>query len=316
MRPMRQCASQVLMVRPAAFGFNPETAATNAFQTDLRGGAAQNQARALAEFDAFVAALRGEGVEVFVAEDTPAPPKPDAIFPNNWVSFHDGGTVVLYPMLAPSRRAERRREIVDAAARHFGFDVRKTIDLSSHERAGRFLEGTGSLVLDHVRRIAYACRSERTHAAVIDEWAAALGYEVVAFDATDASGKPLYHTNVMLCIGERCAVVGAEAIATSDRDRVLASLAASGREIVEIDRGAIAQFAGNLLELASWDEALGDCRVLVMSAAARAALGATQLARLSACSDGLLIAPVPTIEALGGGSVRCMMAEVFSAESG
>lgn len=307
----RQCASRVLMVRPAAFGFNPQTAATNRLQTFAELPAAQALARS--EFDALVRALRGEGVDVCVVEDTPDPPKPDAVFPNNWVSFHEDGTVVLYPMHAPSRRTERRAEIVAVAARELGFHVRRTLDLTPHERTGRFLEGTGSLVLDHVARVVYAARSPRTHEAVLQEWARELDYEPVVFDAADAEGVPYYHTNVVMSIGERCAIVGGGAIAPADRERVLARLATSGRELIEIDRSAVAGFAANVLELATWDEALGDSRVIVMSARARQALDERSFARLSACTDGVLIAPVPTIETLGGGGVRCMLAEVFTA---
>lgn len=301
------------MIRPAAFGFNPETAATNRMQTADAALAAAAQERACAEFAALAAALRGAGIRVCVIDDTPEPRKPDAVFPNNWVSFHEDGTVVLYPMQAPSRRAERRPEIVTAAARECGFEVRRMLDLSHHERADRFLEGTGSLVLDHETRLAYVCRSPRTHESVLEEWAHELGYEAIVFDATDATGAPYYHTNVVLGIGECCAVVGAEAIAPRDRGRVLGRLSASGREVIEIDRAAIAAFAGNVLELASWDEALGDCRVLVMSDTARRAFDERSYARLSACTDEVLIVPVPTIERLGGGSVRCMLAEVFAA---
>lgn len=309
----RQCASRVLMVRPAAFGCNPQTAATNRMQTLPAGCTADAQAQALGEFERLAQALRGAGIEVCVAPDTPQPEKPDAVFPNNWLSFHDDGTLVLYPMCAPNRRLERRPEVVEAAVRTFGLRLRRTLDLTHHEHAGRFLEGTGSLVLDRRDRIAYACRSERTHEALVAEWAQALGYEPVVFDASDAAGAPLYHTNVLMCIGERLVVIGAEAIAAADRPRVLERLAASGREIVTLERAQLARFAGNVLELSSWDESLGDCRILVMSARARAALDAGRFARLSACTDDLLVVPVPTIERLGGGSVRCMIAEVFGA---
>jgi hypothetical protein len=306
-----QCANAVLMIRPAAFDYNPETAATNRMQQRADAGTVQNGELANREFDSFVRALESEGVRVCVAEDTLEPPKPDAVFPNNWVSFHEDGTVVLYPMQAESRRRERRREILDVVSSRLGYTVRRLIDLTAHEKEGRFLEGTGSLVLDHDHRVAYACRSPRTHAAVIDEWSAELGYEPVLFDAMDRNGVPLYHTNVLMCIGARAVVVGTEAIVPDDRRRVLDRLCASGREIIEISHDDIAAFAGNMLELASWDEALGDSRVLVMSARARQALKPELFARLSACTDTVLAAPVPTIEKLGGGSVRCMLAEVF-----
>ncbi|MBK7252039.1 MAG: amidinotransferase [Gammaproteobacteria bacterium] len=307
-----QCASRVLMVRPAAFGYNPQTAASNHLQIDARLAPAEAQARTRDEFDALVCALRGSGIEVFVAQDTAPPARPDAVFPNNWVSFHEDGTVVLYPMQAANRRLERRPEIVARAAGELGFRVRRTVDLTHHESDGRFLEGTGSVVLDRTQRIAYACRSPRTHESVLEEWARELGYEPLIFDATDAGGMPYYHTNVMLSIGERCAIVGSEALAGGDRARVLGRLAAGGRELIEIDRSAVACFAANVLELASWDEGFGDFRLMVISASARRALDARSVARLMACTDDLLVAPVPTIEALGGGSVRCMLAEVFA----
>ena len=298
------------MVRPASFGYNPETAATNRMQRPPAAGGAEG-ARARQEHAGLVAALESEGVDVCLVEDAPEPPKPDAVFPNNWVSFHEDGTVVLYPMQAQSRRRERRQEVVDAVTRRLGVRVTRTVDLTSHEAQGRYLEGTGSLVLDHIERTAYACLSPRTDAAVVGEWCRALGYEPMAFGAADRAGVPFYHTNVMLCIGERVAVVGTEAIVPADRGRVMERLRGTGREIVEIGQAEIERFAGNMLELASWDEALGDCRVIVMSEAARHALSPEAFARLSACTDDVLAVPVPTIERLGGGSVRCMLAEVF-----
>jgi hypothetical protein len=309
--PQQQCADAVLMIRPAAFDYNPETAASNRMQQRPAHGSGAGQERALAEFDGCVHTLRSEGIRVCVVEDTPEPAKPDAVFPNNWVSFHRDGTVVLYPMQAPNRRRERRREIVARVADELGFEVRHVLDLTPHESEGRFLEGTGSLVLDHVGRLAYACRSPRTHPEVAAEWARALGYELLSFAASDRQGVPFYHTNVMLSIGSRCVVVASEAIAGEERGSVLERLRASGRELVQIDQQGVAGFAGNVLELASWDEALGDLSVLVMSASARAALGAQAFARLSACADSVLTVPLPTIESLGGGSVRCMLAEVF-----
>lgn len=315
--PPRQTAQHVLLVRPAAFGFNAETAASNALQQSTGDAGAAGQAapaeRARREFDVLASALRSEGIGVVVADDTPQPPKPDAVFPNNWVSFHADGTVTLYPMLAPNRRLERRRELVEAAAAASGFAIRRWVDLSGAEADGRYLEGTGSLVLDHVERVAYACLSPRTDAGLVELWCTEFGYSPVVFDATDAAGRPYYHTNVMLSIGTDFVVVATDSIAARDRERVLGELAASGREIVEIDRAAVAGFAGNVLELASWDEALGDTRVLALSATARAALGDARFARLAARVDATLVIPVPCIETLGGGSVRCMIAEIFTA---
>jgi len=306
-----QCTDTVLLVRPAAFGFNPDTAPTNRLQRAAALTPGEAQARAGAEFDALVMALRGEGIEVCVADDTPEPAKPDAVFPNNWVSWHADGTVVLYPMCAPNRRLERRGQILQQVAAATGFDVKRTLDLTAHERHGRFLEGTGSLVLDHVERVAYACRSARTDERVLAEWCEALGYSPELFTAVDRDGVPLYHTNVLMAIGRHFVAIGAECIDARDRDRVLARLAASGREIIELTLAEVEAFAGNLLELATWDEALGDSGVIVLSATARAGLAPERYARLAACSDIVLPVPVPTIERLGGGSVRCMLAEVF-----
>ncbi len=305
-----QGTDRVLMVRPARFGFNPDAAATNRLQSRPQAGAADVQAQALAEFDVLRAALLAEGVRVCVGDDTPDPPRPDAVFPNNWVSFHADGTVVLYPMQPASRRPERRDEIVEQACRELGFAMRRRLDLSAHEREGRFLEGTGSLVLDPRRRVAYACLSPRTDLSLLNEWCALLDYTALPFHATDAAGVPWYHTNVMMCLGTGFALVAAESIDARDRERVLRSLADSGRELIEIDRAAVAQFAGNMLELSASDEALGDVRVLVMSARARQALDARTWARLSGAVDSVLAVPVPTIERVGGGGVRCMLAEV------
>ncbi len=298
------------MVRPASFGYNPETAATNKFQQQP-ADAAEGTAAARREFEGLAGALTGEGVRVCVAEDSIEPPKPDAVFPNNWVSFHEDGTVVLYPMQAENRRHERRGEVVDEVAERLGFKVSRLLNLTSHEKQGRYLEGTGSLVLDHIARTAYACISPRTHAAVVQEWAKELGYEPIFINAFDRAGVPLYHTNVLMCVGEKVAIVGTEAIVAADRGPIVERLRASGREVIEFGYAEMDRFAGNMLELGTWDEALGDYRVLVMSETARHALSAEAFARLSACTDEVLAVPIPTIERLGGGSVRCMLAEVF-----
>jgi hypothetical protein len=305
----QQCADAVLMIRPAAFDYNPETALTNKMQRPAQGQDSHSRARA--EFEGLVRALESEGIGVCVVEDTPEPAKPDAVFPNNWVSFHHDGTVVLYPMQAETRRRERRREVIDAVVARLGFKVSRVLDLTHHESDGRFLEGTGSLILDHTERVVYASLSPRTHPEVVKEWAREMGYEPFVFAAVDRAGVPLYHTNVLMCVGARLAVIGTEAVAASDRAPLLERLRASGREVIEIGHDEITQFAGNMLELATWDEALGDSQVLVMSEAARRGLRPDSFARLSSCSDSVLAVPVPTIERLGGGSVRCMLAEVF-----
>jgi hypothetical protein len=299
------------MVRPHAFDYNPETARTNAFQARPARAAEDAAALARQEFEQLARALVSEGVTVCAVEDSAVPAKPDAVFPNNWVSFHEDGTLVLYPLQSASRRFERRPEVIETAVRELRFKVSHLLDLTWYEGEGKYLEGTGSLVLDNVARAAYACLSPRTHPEVVAEWAQALGYEPVIFSAADRAGVPLYHTNVLMWIGARAVVIGAAAIAPGDRARVLDHLASSGREIIEIGHDEIAQFAANMLELGTWDEALGDSRVLVMSDTARRALDPNAYARLSGCTDAVLAVPVPTIERLGGGSVRCMLAEVF-----
>lgn len=312
----QQCADAVLMIEPRAFGYNADTARTNTFQrAEPESGGALDPAavrvRVLAEFGKLKQALESEGVGVCALEDTLEPVKPDAVFPNNWLSFHEDGTLVLYPMESASRRPERRQDVIEAVIARLHFKVTHLLDLTHFEGEGMFLEGTGSLVLDHVGRVAYACTSPRTHPALVAEWAKELNYEPVIFQAADRAGVPLYHTNVLMCIGERVAIVGAEAIAAADRERVLGRLRAGGRETIEIGQAEIAQFAGNMLELGTWDEALGDSRVLVMSERARRALSPEKYARLSGCTDAVVAVPIPTIETLGGGSVRCMLAEVF-----
>jgi hypothetical protein len=302
------------MVRPRHFGYNSQTSGTNRFQQPgslEKSAAAEVSQKALREFDAFAAALSAEGVGVCVVPDSDSPPKPDAVFPNNWVSFHRDGTVVLYPMYAENRRAERRQEIIDAVVRETGFEVRRVLDLTAHEKAGRYLEGTGSLVLDHLGRVAYACRSPRTDDTVAREWAREMGYDLELFSATDESGTPIYHTNVLLHVGTRIAVVALDAIAAADRERVRARLASGGREVVAIDHAEMTAFAGNMLEVGSWDEYLGDFTILVMSETARHALATPKYKSLYASVDAVLAVPVDVIERHGGGSVRCMLAEIF-----
>src|ERR1700722_15370849 len=245
-----QCAAAVMMIRPAAFDYNPQTAATNRMQSGGVQATPDAAALAIAEFDAAVTALRGAGVQVCVVADEPIPPKPDAVFPNNWVSWHADGTVVLYPLQARNRRLERRQEILESVAQRCGYRIRRGLDLSAFEDQGQYLEGTGSLVLDHVGRQAFACRSPRTDVALVLRWAEEFGYQPVVFDALDATGASFYHTNVMLSIGARAAVVAAECIVPADRERVLAALAGS-REIIAIDGEAVAGFAGNMLEVLS-----------------------------------------------------------------
>lgn len=309
-QPLTQTTDRVALVRPASFGFNAETASSNRFQREERR-MGDVSAQAAAEFDALARALESEGVVTLVLEDSPEPRRPDAVFPNNWMSWHADGTLVLYPMLAPNRRLERRDDFIERIAGHHGHPIRRTLDLTHHEKHGRYLEGTGSLVLDHRSRIAYACRSARTDERLVHEWCEALGYEAFVFDAIDESGSAYYHTNVVLSIGTRHAVIAAESVPESQRGALLERLGGQEREVIAIDRREVAGFGANLLELAAWDEALGDCSVLVMSASAHSALSPRTQARLAASVDAVLAVPVPVIEAVGGGSVRCMIAEVF-----
>jgi len=301
-----QTTATVLMVRPARFGSNPETAATNAFQ---RAGsslpAAEVLERARREFDGLVRALREQGVDVLVVDDTPEPAKPDAVFPNNWVSFHPDGTVVLYPLLAESRRPEVRLDVLEELERRGLFARRRLLDL--RPLAPAFLEGTGSLVLDRTQRLAYACLSPRTSPAALDAFCRELGYEPIAFHAVDARGMPIYHTNVMLAIGERVAVVCLASIRDArEREEVVRRLTGSGHELVPIDLGQMEGFAGNLLELRSRDGRA----LFVLSERARRSLRAEELAVL-ARHGTLLSVDLDTIETHGGGSARCMLAEVF-----
>jgi len=296
-----------MMIRPAAFDYNPQTAESNRMQAERDPSTADVAALALAEFDAAVKGLRAAGVSVCVVADEPLPPKPDAVFPNNWVSWHADGTVVLYPMQAPNRRLERRPDVLEEIAERCHYRIDRVLDLSAFEEQGRYLEGTGSLILDHVARQAFACRSLRTDEGLVRQWAGQLGYTPIVFDAADSAGVAYYHTNVMLSIGQKLAVVASEAIAPQDRERVLSALAAS-RELIEIDRAAVAAFAGNMLELLSAD----GHRVYALSARVKEALPQALWDRLAAGTDQLLPLAIPTIERIGGGSVRCMLAEVFS----
>jgi hypothetical protein len=250
-------------------------------------------------------ALERAGIEVLVASDTGRPEKPDAIFPNNWVSFHRDGTVALYPMLAPNRRLERREDILEQVVRDGRFRVARTVDLTHRESEGKFLEGTGSLVLDRAHRVAYASLSPRTDLDVLGEFAQLLDYELVTFEAHDAAAQPVYHTNVVMAIGSRFAVVCGEAIALPmHRDAVFNKLRSAGHEIVDISRHQMQEFAGNLLELSP---AAG--QLIALSTTAWRNLDPAQKRILESYAEVLPVS-IPTIERIGGGGVRCMLAEV------
>jgi len=258
------------------------------------------------EFDALVDALRSARINVVVENDTPDPHTPDSIFPNNWVSFHGDGRVVLYPMEAPNRRTERRADIIDRLANEHGFQITDVLDLSEHEAAEHYLEGTGSMVLDRSNRIAYACLSSRTQLDPLGDFAQRMDYDVVSFDAVDRDGVPIYHTNVLMNVGEAVAVICDEAIARDDqREAVLARLRETGHSIVHLNYDQLDAFAGNMLELRNSD---GD-RVLAMSTQAWDSLDAAQRASLQE-SARIVCSSIDTIESSAGGSVRCMLAEV------
>jgi hypothetical protein len=299
------------MIRPANFGFNRETAASNAFQhadpaaTPRAHENAELQSLALREFDRLADSLERSGVSVVVARDTPLPVKPDAIFPNNWVSFHADGTVVLYPMLAPNRRVERREDVLGEVVGAGGFRTTRTVDLSHRETRGQYLEGTGSLVLDRTRHIAYANVSARTDLDVLGDFAQQLDYDVVTFESTDGVGRSVYHTNVMMAIGTGFAVLCGESIA--DRERraaVRSTLEAGGREIIEIGFAQLDAFAGNLLELAP-----PGSPVIALSTTAWESFGPVQRRALER-HGRIVTADIPVIERHGGGGVRCMLAEI------
>lgn len=308
---MPQSTSTVLMIRPRHFLSNPETAVSNAFQV-LHGEGAEDNARAVAEFDGLAGALTSVGVRVLVIEDTDEPVKPDAVFPNNWVSFHADGRVVLYPMQVPSRRRERRPDVLETLVRRDGLEIREVVDLSGHEEQAQFLEGTGSLVLDRVNRIAYACLSPRTHLQAAADFSQRMGYELVVFEAVDADGAAIYHTNVMMCVGSSLAVICDQAIVDPGaREQVLRRLEQTGHRLLRISLAQMGAFAGNMLEVKGSD---GQA-YLVMSARAHQSLTPGQKALIS---DALQPLPVPVnyIEDCAGGSVRCMLAEVFLPQAG
>lgn len=301
-----QLASAVLMIKPVRFESNPLTAESNLFQGRNRSSPEEQQRDAEAEFDRLVELLEAGGIRVVQFDDTEEPHTPDAIFPNNWVSFHADGKVVLYPMEAENRRTERRQDIIDALAGELGFQVREIVDLTGHENEGHFLEGTGSLVLDRSNRIAYACLSSRTHLDVLGDFAQRLDYEVIAFEAVDKNGAPIYHTNVLMNVGEGLAVVCAEAISRDDqREAVIRSLEQTGHEVITLTFDQMHAFAGNMLELRS----SSGQRVIAMSEQARDSLTASQLEKIAGYAQ-IISAPIENIESSAGGSVRCMLAEL------
>lgn len=295
-----QTSRTVLMVEPAAFAFHAEAAQSNAFAK----AADEATDAAVREFHGLAETLSRAGVEVLKLEDAPEPKKPDAIFPNNWVSFHEDGTIVLYPMATESRRLERNFEGLRNLLIAAGFDIQNVVDLSFHERHGHFLEGTGSLVLDRPQRRAYANLSPRTDAIVIADFDDRLDYSTLVFDARDGSGKPIYHTNVLMSLGTRFAALCIEAVAEEYREVLIGEIESGGRTLIEIDYEQMRQFGCNVLELKG-----SGGPVIALSSAARRSFRTDQLRSLESFGE-LVEADIPTIEAVGGGSVRCMIADI------
>ncbi len=294
------------MIRPVRFESNPLTAASNRFQGRSELSPEQQQDEAQREFNALVGALRDKGIVVVVVDDTPEPHTPDSIFPNNWVSFHADGRVVLYPMEAQNRRTERRMDIVRILDEELDLMVREIVDLSHHEQAGHYLEGTGSMVLDRANHIAYACLSSRTQLDPLGDFAQRMEYEVVAFDAVDRDGVPIYHTNVLMNVGESLAVICDAAIIRDDqRQAVMQRLRDSGHAVMCLNYDQLDAFAGNMLELRSGD----DARLIALSKQAFDSLDKGQRDLLQKNGDVLSV-PIANIEASAGGSVRCMLAEI------
>ena len=293
------------MVRPAAFGFNEETAANNYFQTNPGISKEVLQQKALAEFDNMVQLLRNGEIDVLVMNDTKEPPKPDAIFPNNWLSTSPDGRVSVFPMYAPNRRAEKRDDILQELARHFV--VKDVQDWSEYEAEGRFLEGTGSMVIDHDNKMIYAAVSERTNLSVLEKYAATNNYQAIVFLATDKNGQPVYHTNVMMALGSAFCVLCEEAIEEEwELIAVRQLLESTGYTIIPITREQMHSFAGNMLEVKNKKGK----NILILSQTAFDSLRKEQKQMLEAYAQ-LLPVSVPTIEQVEGGSVRCMMAEIF-----
>ena len=294
------------MIRPVRFGFNQETAGCNEFQQESFAqqtkGTAQQTARE--EFDLMIDQLQKAGLELHIFNDTDEVDRPDAVFSNNWVSFHQSGKVVLYPMMAENRRLERRADIIESLAGDF--NVEEVIDLTHFEAEGKYLEGTGSMVFDRRYKIAYACLSPRTHKEVLDAFAAALGYEIITFSTSDEHNKPIYHTNVLMCVGDIFAVVCLEAIKDPDERLMVRSvLEETHKDVIEISLEQMRHFAGNMLMVRNGK---GD-KFLVMSTQAYDSLTPRQKDRLDDYAL-LLHTDLSVIEGNGGGSARCMMTEI------
>lgn len=306
MSQAQQIASTILMIRPAHFGYNEETADNNAFQSDKGGlSKAEIAEQAKVEFDALVAKLREYDIAVIVIEDTDSPLKTDAVFPNNWISFHEDNIVITYPMFSPNRRQERRDDIIDQLSEDYL--IKQLIRLEPYEEEQRYLEGTGSLILDRTHLVAYACKSDRTHPELFDAFCEMMNFEGVLFTAVDENGGEIYHTNVMMALGEELAIICLEAIQNEEeRAKVTNQLRIANKEILPISYAQMNAFAGNMLEVKNKK---GE-KFLIMSSSAYHSLDMQQTEKILK-HTAILHSPLNTIETYGGGSARCMMAEVF-----
>ena len=298
-----QHSSHLLMIRPVRFDFNAETAVNNSFQVNSKDLLAQD--KAAEEFNQFIKVLTLNGIDVTVVNDTPDPHTPDSIFPNNWISFHTDGTICLYPMFAHNRRLERKETVLKAIDEKF--IIRNNIDLTHYEQSNLFLEGTGSMVLDRDHHIAYACLSPRTDLTVLNDFCNQLNYKPVYFWAFDAGNQPIYHTNVMMCVADKYVVICLASIKDlNERQLVINAITASGKAIIEIEFDQMNQFAGNMLQVHNKEGKL----FLVMSSQAFQSLNKEQISQIELYNQ-ILHSDITTIETNGGGSARCMMAEVF-----
>lgn len=305
----QQITNTVLMVRPAAFRMNEETAVNNFFQEDIQIKNDEINKKAQAEFDDFVEKLRSKGINVVIVEDQKENDTPDSIFPNNWVSFHENGTAVIYPMFAPNRRRERRMEIFEQLESQ-GFKIEEVLDYSGAEDEGIFLEGTGSMILDRANQKAYCSLSARADEDLFIEFCEDMEFTPVIFTAfqnVDGKRKPIYHTNVMMSLGEEFSVICLDSIDDpKEKKNVTRHLKEDGKEIIKISESQMHQFAGNMLQV----KGEGDKKYLVMSTSANQSLNQNQKNTIEKYCE-ILSTDIKTIETCGGGSTRCMMAEVF-----
>lgn len=305
----KQTTRSILMIRPSNFGFNAETAVNNAFQNNKAGISPKEiSEKAIVEFDSFVQLLRTNGIDVKVYQDEPEPVKPDAVFPNNWVSFHEDGTVITYPMFAPLRRKERTDKVLDQLEHDFW--IVDHIHMEDSETDEIYLEGTGSMVLDRFNRIAFACLSPRTDKTLFEDWCKIAGYTPVSFTSIDQNGQLVYHTNVMMAVGETFVIICMDSVVDEEeKEELMEIFQKTNKEVIEISLQQMNSFAGNMLQV----QAASGQTFLVISKTAFNSLTKEQINRIEQHTN-ILTPDIETIETYGGGSVRCMMAEIFLPE--